>query len=240
MKKIYLSLVVPVFNEQDRIDNVVKIYHFLKAQSYSNELIIINDGSIDQTLVKLKKLQKKFNFKLISYSLNQGKGYAVKAGMLQAMGELRLFLDIDLSTPLTEIPKFIDQAQKGSEVIIGSRKTKGSRVLKHQSLLRENMGKTFTLLSRLILNTWVSDFTCGFKMFNKTATQKIFKKQTINRWGFDAEILFLANKYNYKIEEIPVSWKDNSMTKVRFPKDIFSSLYELLIIRANNFLGKYS
>lgn len=237
-RSTYLSVIIPVYNEQSRAENLQHIITYLNNQKHQSEIIVINDGSTDSTLIKLKKYQKQIT--IISYDKNMGKGYAVKKGMLTAKGKYRLFMDIDLSTSLLELPKFILESKKGSQVIIGSRKTKGANIIKHQPIIRENMGKLFTLLSQVLLQTNVSDFTCGFKMFSDSASKKIFSQITINRWGFDSEILFLAHKFNYPIIEIPVSWKDNSMSKVRFPQDAINSFLELLKIRMNSLKGVYN
>jgi len=227
---IFWSIIVPCYNESKRVDNVVKILQYLSGLDKSWELIVVNDGSMDNTFDKLKSLKKKSNFKLISYSNNRGKGYAVKTGMLAAVGEHRLFMDIDLSTPIDEMEKisqFIDQY----DVVIGTRKVKGARVVVHQPILREYLGKVFTLLSQVILNTKVSDFTCGFKCFSQEAAERIFRKTRIFRWGFDSETLFLAKKYGFSIKEVPVVWKNDKQTRVRFPGDIIKSFHELVSIR---------
>lgn len=229
-KSVFWSIIVPCYNESKRADNIVKILQYLHGLDKPWELIIVNDGSTDDTLDKLKSLKKKSDFRLISYRNNRGKGYAVKTGMLAATGEFRLFMDVDLSTPISEIETF-GQFVGQYDVIIGTRKTKGAKVLVHQPILREYLGVIFTLLSQLILNTWVSDFTCGFKCFSRVAAQRIFSKTRIFRWGFDSEALFLAKKYGFSIKEVPVIWKNDKRTRVRFPNDIISSLSELFAIR---------
>jgi dolichyl-phosphate beta-glucosyltransferase len=227
---IFWSIIVPAYNESKRVYNLDNILRYLGRQKETWELIVVNDGSQDDTLQKLEPFKRKSNFKLISYATNRGKGYAVKTGMLAASGKFRLFCDIDLSTPIEEIRKFKPFLGK-ADVIIGTRKLKGAKVVLHQSFLREYLGRGFTLLSQLILNTWVSDFTCGFKCFSKAASERIFAKTRIFRWGFDSEALFLAKKYELKIEEVPVVWKNDPQTKVRFPRDLINSFGELIAIR---------
>lgn len=237
-KSPLLSVVIPVFNELKRIHKLEEIVKYLKKQKFSNELIVVNDGSLDDTLEKLKKLQKKYSFKVVSYSQNQGKGYAIKQGMKQARGDYHLFADVDLSTPIEEIKKFLPQLKK-YDVVIGTRKTKGSKLLVRQARLREFLGKGFTFLSQNILGVNVSDFTCGFKAFKKDSSEKIFSNLSINRWGFDSEILFLASKYGFDIKEVPIEWRNDAESKVKFPEDIIRSLNDLITIRINNFKGKY-
>ena len=227
---IFWSIIVPAYNESKRVYKLDKILRYLGQLKESWELIVVNDGSQDDTLKKLEAFKRKSNFKLISYATNRGKGYAVKTGMLAASGKFRLFCDIDLSTPIEEIRKFKPFLGK-ADVIIGTRKLKGARVVLHQSFLREYLGRGFTLLSQLILNTRVSDFTCGFKCFSGPASERIFAKTKIFRWGFDSEALFLAKKYKLRIKEVPVVWKNDPQTKVRFPRDLINSFGELILIR---------
>ncbi|OGD70748.1 hypothetical protein A3A84_03635 [Candidatus Collierbacteria bacterium RIFCSPLOWO2_01_FULL_50_23] len=233
----FWSVIVPAYNESGR-NHVREILAYLAKRTETWELIIVNDGSTDDTNKELQKMNRAKKFRLISYEKNQGKGYAVKQGMLAATGEYRLFLDMDLSTPIAEMAKLRPHLGK-YDVVIGTRKTKGAKVVVHQPWLRENLGKGFTLLSQLSLGVPVSDFTCGFKCFSAKVAQKVFSHAQINRWGFDAEILFLAHKYGYVIKEIPVSWTDDSRTRVKFPEDLVNSLSELIAIRVNDLTGKY-
>lgn len=234
----FLSVIIPVYNEKSRLQNIKKIYHFLNQQSFSYEVIIVNDGSTDSTTKKIDKFSKKFKFQFISYGQNKGKGFAIKQGMLLAKGEYLLFTDIDLSTPIQEFNKFLPFLKKDT-IIIGSRKTKGSILKKRQGFVRESLGRGFTFLSQIVLNLDLSDFTCGFKCFSKTSARKIFSKQKVERWGFDSEILFLAKKFGIKTKEIPIEWINEPKTKVKFPQDIVNSLFDLLKIRYNWFKKAY-
>lgn len=235
VKQPYLSIVIPLYNEEKRLDNIYSIYEFLDKAKVDYEIILVNDGSNDETIKKVDQLPKKFKYNLITYYPNQGKGYAIKEGMLSAKGEYRLFTDIDLSTPIEELNKFLPHLTK-YDVIIGSRKTKGSNLKKRQPFLRELLGKAFTLFSQLLLEVNVSDFTCGFKCFSKKAAEEIFKRQKISRWGFDSEILYIAKKLRYEIKEIPVNWTDDPLSKVKFPQAIISSLVDLYRIKSSNYV----
>ncbi len=243
--KPYLSIIIPVYNESSRIENLTAIATFLKTQKYKSEMVVVNDGSIDKTLTSIKKIiskipkVQKVSVVVLTYKTNKGKGYAIKKGMLKAKGRYRLFMDIDLSTPLNSFRKFENHLVK-YPVIIGSRKMRGSHISIRQSRLRENLGKTFTKLSQLVLNVKVSDFTCGYKSFSDLAATEIFKRQKINRWGFDSEVLFLATKLGFVIKEVPVSWVNHPDSKVKFPQDLVSSLIELIKIRVNYFTNKYA
>lgn len=237
-KSPLLSVVVPLYNEEGRVGNISEIVDYLSSKKISWELILVNDGSTDGT----EKIINKFRsdkLKVISYLSNKGKGHAVKQGMLNASGSFRLFLDIDLSTPISQLDKFIPFFDK-ADCLIGTRKTKGAVVSVHQPWLRENLGKGFTFLSQLVLGVPVTDFTCGFKCFSATCAKKVFERSRIFRWGFDSESLFLCRKFGFSIKEIPVNWKDDARTRVKFPQDIFRSLNELLSIRLNNIRGLYN
>ncbi len=238
VKQPFLSVVIPLYNEQSRLKKLANVYKFLKKQKFKYEVILVNDGSKDNTIKSLNILLKKFNFTLLSYEKNQGKGFAIKTGMLVAKGKFRLFTDIDLSTPIKEFSKFFPYLLK-YDVLIGSRKMIGSDMKKRQSLLRETLGKGFTLLSQQVLNLYISDFTCGFKCFSKKAALDIFNYQLIKGWGFDSEIFFISKKRGFRIKEIPVRWRDDPNTKVKFPQDIINSLMDLFKIRYYNFRKRY-
>lgn len=236
---IYLSVIIPVFNETKRLQKLDAVFAYLKTVRFTSELIIVNDGSTDESLEILESFKKEHNFKLLSYHRNKGKGYALKFGVKEANGKYILLTDVDLSTPITEFEKFktfINQY----DVIIGTRKSDSATLLVRQPKFRELLGKGFTLLSRVVLNLNLSDFTCGFKCFSNRCAKLVFSKSKINRWGYDSEVLFLANKFGYEIKEVPVVWKNDPQTKVRFPQDVFNSLQELLTIRLNGILGKYN
>lgn len=234
----FLSVIIPLYNEENRVGNIYEVIKYLSENKFTWELILIDDGSTDNTKEIINKF-KNNKVKIISYKKNRGKGYAIKQGMLTASGENRLFLDVDLSTPIKEFDKFLPFIGK-NDVLIGTRKGKGSKVLVHQPWLREHLGKGFTLLSQIILNVPVSDFTCGFKCFSSSCAQKIFKHSLVYRWGFDSEILFLCRRFNFSIKEIPIIWRDDARTRVKFPEDIIRSLAELIIVRINAAQNLYS
>lgn len=237
-KTPFLSIIIPVFNEERRVKSLNQIISYLKKQKYSWEIIVVNDGSTDKTSKILGLLKKQFEFNLLSYSRNIGKGFAIKTGMLKAIGKYHLFLDIDLSTPISELEKFLPHLKK-YDIVIGSRKLKTSSLTTRQPLLREHLGKVFTLLSQYILKMPVSDFTCGFKIFSKKSSEQIFMRQRINRWGFDPEILYIGKSRKFSIKEVPVTWKNDPGTKVKFPRDMVISLSELIRIRLNAKRGLY-
>lgn len=237
-KPIKISLIVPLYNEEGRIHNLSILWDYIKKKKYIKELILINDGSTDNTKELLDSFQIKTRCKVISYRKNRGKGYAIKKGAQGARGSHVLFMDVDLSTP----PRMVGELRKiitTADVIVGTRKNKSATLVRRQPLLRESMGKLFTMLSQKIMGVAVSDFTCGFKCFSKKASKKIFTKQQIYRWAFDAELFFLAKKYGYNVLEFPVEWRDVRGTKVRFPQDAIQSFIDLFQIRLNDILERY-
>ena len=159
--------------------------------------------------------------------------------MLRASGDLIIFLDIDLATPLTFIEPCVARLRGNADVVIGSRRTAEALIARHQARLRELLGRGFSLLSRIVTGTQVSDFTCGFKGFRRDAAQAVFSRQRVRNWSFDAEVLFLAARLGLRVEELPVVWTDDTRTKVRLGRDIFGSLAGLFTIRLNHLLGRY-
>lgn len=240
-RNISLSFVIPVYNESLRLSKTFKALKAFRMPKglILEEVIFVNDGSTDTTKFQIEK-QTKIKVKLVSYKQNMGKGYAIRKGMLASKSDYTLFFDADMSTPLSELKKFVPGMQKGLDVVIGTRKNGHSTVVVHQPLYRELLGKCFTLLSQVILNTWVTDFTCGFKAFSKEATQAIFPVAAINRWGYDSELLFLARIRRLSMIEVPVKWSDDRGTKVKLFTAVFTSLSELITIRKNDLTGVYA
>ncbi|QQS43312.1 glycosyltransferase family 2 protein [Candidatus Roizmanbacteria bacterium] len=244
---IKLSIVIPVYNEEERLE---KTFTALKQGVVSDvfqisEVIFVDDGSRDNTKKLIntwikQNTSKKTAYRLISYGENRGKGYAVKAGMLDAQGDYILFMDADMSTPLPELLKMQPVMLEKKDVIIGTRKNGHSTVIKHQPLYRELLGKAFTLLSNIITNTWVTDFTCGFKVFSHKAAQQVFSRARIERWGYDAEILFIAKNLGMSMKEVPVVWANDDRSKVNLMKALPQTLGELYTIRANAIKGLYN
>ena len=236
-----LSLILPLYNEQQRFIEAFSICRKLGNQFKGWELIFVDDGSTDNTKSIVTKVIKPFSgMRLVSYSQNRGKGYAIRKGITAAKNDLILFSDIDFSTPITELELLFPFITRGADIVIGTRKVKGAQINKHQPKFREWMGKQFTKLTNLWLGLDISDYTCGFKLFKKKVAKKIFKVQKVERWGFDAEVLFLANLFDYKIAEVPIVWENDERSKVSLSRDVIRSLHDLWLIRWNYFLGKYS
>ena len=237
--KIKLSLLIPAYNEEKIIESTLeKVLKFLSKKKYSWEVIVIDDGSHDQTSLKAKKFNKE-KVLVVRYEINRGKGGALKEGVNKARGDYIIFSDADLSVDIGKVDGVLN-ALKKSDVVIGSRRIQGAKILVHQPILREFMGRGYTHLTKLVTGVNLADFTCGFKGFRKNAAKYIFKKTLINRWAYDSEILFLAKKFEYKLTEIPVEWKNREDTRVVLKTVIIESLKDLLSISLNDFLGKYN
>lgn len=231
--EFFLSIVLPIYNEEKRIlPTLQKTTQFVRSKNISCEYVIVDDGSRDHSLPIIQDFFGPHpTLKILRGFPNRGKGWAVREGMLSAQGEYVLFMDADLSVPIETLESFIQKMEEGWDIIIGSRRTKNSKILKHQSFIREELGKQFTRLSNAILGTQVSDFTCGFKLFKRESAQILFKEQRLFNWSFDAEILFLAKKHGLKIAEYPVQWSNSVDTKVNLLRDVPSSFLGLLKVR---------
>jgi dolichyl-phosphate beta-glucosyltransferase len=242
-----ISFVVPVYNEEKRLIKTATALRNAVIPEFLNlqKIIFVDDGSTDATLKLLYKFSEQIEddtqaeVEVVSYKKNRGKGYAIKTGMAYSDSDYTLFFDADIATPLVELEKFVPFMKDNRPVIIGTRKNGESTVVKHQPRHRELLGRAYTLLSKLILNTWATDFTCGFKAFSREARVDVFSRSVIDRWGYDSEILYLARKLGYNIVEKAVIWSDDSDTKVKLSKAMFTSLAELLKIRLYDITGRY-
>lgn len=237
----FLAIVIPAYNEEKRIGSTLKlIAEYLSSKSLSHEYVISDDGCRDNTEgVVREALGGRAPLRYIKAEKNMGKGHAVKTGMLSSTAQFSLLTDADLSTPISELDKFLPLMDSDRAVVVGTRKTTGASVTKHQHFIRENMGKCFTLLTNAVLNMRQSDFTCGFKVFGSLARWQIFNRMRINRWGYDAELLFLAKCYGFAIREVPVVWANSEATRVNLALDTMRTFKELFEIRLNQCAGRY-
>lgn len=235
-----ISIIIPVFNEQKRLEaSMDRIFSFIGKNPSKYEVIVVDDGSNDSTHKLLLSLQEKYHIRIMTHKKNLGKGEAIKTGVNSASGDLVIFTDIDLSVPIEFIETFVNLLTEDTDVLIGTRVAKDSKIERKQFFLREFLGGGFTIFANLFLGVGVSDFTCGFKLFRKRAAQTVFARQMIKRWAFDAESLYLAKKYGFSIKEVPVRWQHNKGSKVKFPQDIIETFVNLLQIRFNDLMGKY-
>ncbi|GAK55477.1 glycosyl transferase, family 2 [Candidatus Vecturithrix granuli] len=241
MTDILLSVVIPAYNEEQRIATTLKrLCAYLEQQSYSSEVIVVDDGSTDQTVKVVNNILQHIKHSvLIQNGVNRGKGYSVRQGVLQARGDYILFSDADLSTPIEEVEKLLQFLQQGYDIAIGSRGLKESNVRVHQAWYREGMGKIFNHLARLLLLTQFSDTQCGFKCFRENVAKELFTRQTIDHFSFDVEILALAAHRGYRIQEVPIRWDNEPHSRVKMFTDSLGMLKDLLKIRYNLLRGKY-
>jgi dolichyl-phosphate beta-glucosyltransferase len=243
MKNTKISVVTPCFNEGKNIQkNIKKIDDYLAPRFISYEIIAVNDGSRDNTDEELAKLQDEIQLKVIDNAENQGKGGAVRDGMLASSGEneVVMFLDSDLGIPIEELEKFIAEIGNGNDIVIASRFVPGLKVMRPVQLHRKVMEKAFRAIRMLITNNWkVKDTQCGFKVFRREAAMKIFPKVTVKRFAFDAEVMFLANRYGFKTKELPIHLQNPPSRSLRIFRDPINMIGDLLKIRMNDWKGKY-
>jgi dolichyl-phosphate beta-glucosyltransferase len=237
-KAVFVSIVIPIYNEENRIENFLSdVINFLKREPFSYEIIVVDDGSTDSTVKVTDTILEKNvpgRYKLLRLSENLGKGGAVRKGMLEAGGEYIFFIDADGSTSIVEIDKFITHFSPEFDIYIAV------RTIKHEApFKRQFFGYGYIFLANIFLQMNVSDFTCGFKCYRHDIAQEIFSRQTLNNWSFDAEDLYITKKYGYKVKEIPVYWKHVEGSKVKVLKNVIICGFDLLRIRYNDICGKY-
>ena len=238
---ISFSLVIPAYNEAERIPaTLAEIIEYLDKQRYRSEIVVVDDGSSDRTFEAVQEVAAKspVEIRLLRYERNTGKGHALKVGFEAARGERIGFSDADLSTPIEELSRLLAELDRGFDVVIGTRKKAGARIAVPQPWYREWMGSVYTYIVRFLIAN-VSDVTCGFKVYSGAPGRDLFSRVRIFDWSFDAELLLLARRLGYRIEEVPVQWHDEEGTKVRLGRDVLASLGNLLRIRWNGLRGKY-
>lgn len=236
------SLIFPAFNESRRLaatlDSVVS---YVSQQHWKVEIIVVNDGSTDDTADIVKGYAAQYPVvRLVQNPGNRGKGYSVRNGMLNAHGDVLLFSDADLSSPISEAPKLLAALENGADVAIGSRWLKSDLQTERQSLTRQIFGRMYNLLLRVVLGLNYKDTQCGFKAFKRNAGRVLFSAQRIERWGFDAELLFLAKLYGLRVAEVPVEWAHVGASKINPLRDGARMFAEMLTIRWNRIAGKYA
>jgi len=242
----YLSIIIPAYNEEARIlPTLEKVEAFKMSQPYATEVIVVDDCSTDRTSSVIRTfISGKSGYTVITHRVNTGKGGAIRDGMVAATGKFRLFSDADLSVPIEEVNsllKYIKGSNSGYDIVIGSRRVNGARIEIRQPFFREFAGRIFSVLVRVVTLPRFLDTQCGFKLFTAEAGLKVFPLQTIQGFGFDVELLFIARKvFNFRILEAPVRWSDSPATKVRLLKDSLNMFADLLRIRLNSLKGKYT
>lgn len=236
------SIVIPAYNEGARLGATLdRVLSYVAEQNWDAEVLVVDDGSRDNTAALVRARAKENPaLRLIENPGNHGKGYSVRNGMLNAKGEVLLFTDADLSAPIEQAEKLFSAVETGADVAVGSRWLEPELQAHRQSLLRQFYGRSFNLVLRILLGLKFKDTQCGFKAFERGAARTLFSTQTIEGWGFDAELLYIATRLGMKVTEVPVVWSDALGTRIHPFRDGLHMLAEVLVIRWNAFTGKYS
>jgi dolichyl-phosphate beta-glucosyltransferase len=236
---LLLSIIIPAHNEEFRLPgSLAQIDTFLSQQAYSYEVIVVENGSIDNTVGVVQEFAAEHPYVRLMMVETRGKGLAVKAGMLAARGEYRFICDADLSMPIGEIAKFLPADRKAGEcnqpfdVAIGSREAPGA-VRYDEPWYRHFMGRVLNWIIKILALRDFEDTQCGFKMFHAPAAEDLFQVQTLGGIGFDIELLFVSKKRGYRILEIPINWYFSDESRMRLVGDSLAAILEILEIRRN-------
>ena len=239
METPFLSIIIPAHNEALRLPKTLeRVAEFVRAQSYPCEVLVVENGSKDDTAAIARAWQERLPELRVLSLEEAGKGIAVKTGMLSARGACRYMADTDLSVPLEEIPRFLEAIQAGAQVAIGSREAPGAKRT-GEPFYRHWSGRVFNLLERRWVLPGIQDTQCGFKCFSAEAAEALFPLQTMNGWSFDVEVLAAARENGYRIQEVPVTWTYGAGSRIQPLRDAYALVRELWIIRANARRGAY-
>ena len=236
-----ISIVIPAYNESSRIETTLaRVMECVQERSWDAEVLVVDDGSTDDTPEIVERWMSEHpRLHLVENAGNRGKGYSVRNGLLQAAGDIVMFTDADLSAPMEEAELLFEALDNGADVAIGSRWLDRMRQTIHQPMYRQVFGRCFNWITRTVMGLPFADTQCGFKAFRRPAAQVIFRLQTIERWGFDPEILFIARKLKYTVREVPVTWGHDERSRMSYLKDGMKMLEEMAVIRANSLAGRY-
>lgn len=235
------SVVIPAYNEAARIPSTLEaVVNCIRTRGWSAEVVVVNDGSTDGTGNVVKEFAASApEVRLLENPGNRGKGYSVRNGLLHSFGDVVMFTDADLSAPMEEAEGLFDAIAEGADIAIGSRWLERKRQTIRQPFYRQFFGRCFNALTRMVMGLPYADTQCGFKAFTRSAAQTVFQLQTIDRWGFDPEILFIALKRGFRITEVPVSWAHDERTRMSYLKDGLRMLQDIAQVRWNALLGRY-
>lgn len=244
--ELNLSIVIPAYNEEARIGaSLDAILDFLSRQPFRTEVIVVNDGSTDLTAEIARSHHEDYralgiDLRLLTNDPNRGKGYSVKRGVTAARGEIVLFTDADLSSPISEAPKLIRPIEDGeADLVFGSRALDRSLIAIRQPAVRDFGGRIFNLLMRLITGLPFKDTQCGFKAFRRDLALPAVRLQRVEGFGFDPELLYIARKHGLKLLEVPVAWSHSEGSRVSFISDSLKMFADLVLIRVNDVKGRY-
>lgn len=236
------SVVIPAYNESNRIRPTLdEILRYVEEHKWDVEILVVDDGSRDDTAEIVREYSRAHpQIQLVGNPGNRGKGFSVRNGMMHARGEICLFTDADLSSPIGEAEKLFTAIRNGADIAIGSRWLRAELQTERQPLYRQLFGRIFNLLLRLVLGLHYMDTQCGFKAFRRDAARQIFPMQKIERWGFDPEILFLARRRKLRTVEVPVIWAHSEGTRLHPFRDGIRMFGDVMRIRWNAVTGAYS
>jgi glycosyltransferase involved in cell wall biosynthesis len=239
--QMYYSFVIPAYNESERLaTSLPKVFAYIRERQMQAEVIVVNDGSSDGTAAVARSSASRYpEIRLLENPGNRGKGYSVRNGMLHANGDVLLFTDADLSSPIYEATKLFAAIEQGADVAIGSRWLQAALQTERQPWRRQLYGRLFNLALRIVLGLKYRDTQCGFKAFTRAAAQTVFSRQRVERWGFDPELLFLANKFNLRTVEVAVEWAHDHRSKISPIRDGLKMGVEMLAVRWNDLRGLY-
>lgn len=237
---IDLSIVVPAYNEEQRLPNAIRtVTQFLDGHDLRVEVLVVENGSCDRT-AEIADAVAKADPRFRAIHVTQaGKGRAVRTGMLEGRGRVIAFCDADFSMPVAELCRLYEAVESGADVAVGSREAPGARRI-GEPWRRHLMGRVFNLLVRLLAVPNLGDTQCGFKAFRRQAAHDLFRRQVINGWAFDVEVLFLAYQRGYRVCEVPITWRYDPSSRVNPLRDTIRMLRELLTVRWNALRGRYS
>jgi dolichyl-phosphate beta-glucosyltransferase len=231
----FLSIVIPAYNEVHRLEASIRaLREYLHSAPWSHEVLLVIERSTDGTLALARRLTEGHAaFRVIGHDVQRGKGHAVRSGMLQARGEIAFFMDADLSTPLPEVERFLARFAEPPpvDVLAGNRRHTHSAILKRQDFVRRKMGQSFNGLLRAIVGIRLADTQCGFKAFRREAREAIFGMQQLDGFAFDVEVLLLAEKLGFKVEDMPVEWSNAEGSKVHIVRDSLRMLVDAIRVR---------
>ena len=231
----FVSIVIPAYNEVHRLEASIRaLREYLGSVRWTHEVILVVERCADGTLELARQLTEgDAGFELIGNKAHRGKGCAVRTGILRARGEIAFFMDADLSTPLPEMDRFLARFEEPRwvDVLVGNRQHAHSAILKRQSFARRKMGQGFNALLRLLVGIELADTQCGFKAFRRQAREAIFSRQKLDGFAFDVEVLLLAARLGFKVEDMPVHWIDSRGSKVRIVRDSLRMLFDAMRVR---------
>jgi dolichyl-phosphate beta-glucosyltransferase len=235
------SFIIPAYNESERLStSLPKVLDYIRKQRLQAEVIVVNDGSVDDTAEIVRKFAAtNAAIHLLENPGNRGKGYSVRNGMLHGHGDVLLFSDADLSSPIYEASKLFEAIAQGADIAIGSRWLQAELQTERQPWYRQLYGRLFNLGLRIVLGLRYRDTQCGFKAFTRAAANTVFSRQHVERWGFDPELLFLADKLRLRTVEVPVEWAHDHRSRINPLRDGINMGLEMLTVRWNDMRGRY-